>query len=1073
MRAIIGQGLGTTRLAFTRGLGLAPFTDSDMADGPGEAVAAISFDPVTDNVAVIKANAIGPAELLIFETRGYTRVTDLTSSLGVTNGTSDGSDEGYYLRYSPDGSKLAVGMPTDPWVQIFDTSDWSLYGTPSTAIAVGGTTITKIGLDWDPTSTFLAVSFTQGTATRFRIYDCTTTTPSQVTTQTGVSSHAGRGIAWSPDGTRLLWGSHPVTLSGNPPSVWETTGWTTVSQPAGYTGNATRCVAWQGNYVLLQGRAVSIFMLVYNTGGSMDPSTWTLTDPSGALPTTARTACLTRGSSDIGLAYSGFDGTMGYVSPPDSAGGAYIFSDVVSGLAYSIDARAVADDSVAPTAKKIAMAVADAPYVVFFNEAGIQSGLTLTPESENSLLAKIYPDGSKILTSHYDSATFETSARVYDMSDGTLLSTLFTAEDPDNINFGSAISPDGTKIALSVYETPGIRFFDAATYAAYSAVDTPIITTGTNYNGLCRWSPDSRYCAVNTLDWWNGKMVRRVYDTLTTSPTLVVAANQDGSTYSTDESGDWSPDGTQFVSGFGDGDDTIKVFDTSDWSEDTPPTAQPIWDEPFNVRWSGNYIYLWSVSYGRAYYYDTGGSSDATTWTLHPMLRLGYDDLVNATLAGTPDVLIQATDSFERTQMFSPPTAHPAYGIPIGSISFGNVYDVSVVEGEASDGDVETEINEALAGTDSLVSHALQMIEDSLAAGESNLGQLVKNFLDAIAMGDTATGRSIYALIERVGVSDAWTTQAAIHSMMAESFSAAERLGAILPALLNEALALGETWQGNLVAIGELLDSLNALDAVTSRLDAVAILALALTIGDALLNLTAAQIAEIVDSSDTAAAQLAANTLLIEMVDATAAVLGGKMALVGLAEGTALVDGVDPVAQMRTLLAEGIDVDVELILFGDVYQGWVVNNDTLAPSEYDNFPFNSMARIGQRYFGASETGLFEFGGDDDAGNPIMARILTGESDFGAPQMKRVERAYMGYSTRGELVLKVIAMLDGQKTEFWYRARPLRAGEVTETRVPIGRGIESRYWQFEWVNVDGADFELDRLDLQVLITSRRI
>lgn len=259
----------------------------------------------------------------------------------------------------------------------------------------------------------------------------------------------------------------------------------------------------------------------------------------------------------------------------------------------------------------------------------------------------------------------------------------------------------------------------------------------------------------------------------------------------------------------------------------------------------------------------------------------------------------------------------------------------------------------------------------------------------------------------------------------------------------------------------------------TARMDAIAVLALALTLGDRAFLLTTAQIEELLDTDETLAARLVANLTLAESLDTVMTVLAGRAALVGLVEGTALSDVLDPIAQMKAMLTEGMEFEVELILLGEVYQGWVVNNENGAPSEYANFPFNSMARVGQNYYGASETGLYLMGGDRDDGDPIQARILTGEMDFGSPQIKRVERAYMGYSTTGDLVLKVIATVNGTHTEFWYRATPLRTGEVTQTRVPIGRGIDSRYWQFELVNTDGADFELDRLDLQVLNLQRRI
>jgi hypothetical protein len=72
-----------------------------------------------------------------------------------------------------------------------------------------------------------------------------------------------------------------------------------------------------------------------------------------------------------------------------------------------------------------------------------------------------------------------------------------------------------------------------------------------------------------------------------------------------------------------------------------------------------------------------------------------------------------------------------------------------------------------------------------------------------------------------------------------------------------------------------------------------------------------------------------------------------------------------------------------------------------------------------------------------------------------------------------LALKTIATDGGAKVERWYELREKPADEVRESRIKLGKGVKSRYWQFELVNVDGGEFEVDQLHLMPVMLSRRV
>lgn len=155
-------------------------------------------------------------------------------------------------------------------------------------------------------------------------------------------------------------------------------------------------------------------------------------------------------------------------------------------------------------------------------------------------------------------------------------------------------------------------------------------------------------------------------------------------------------------------------------------------------------------------------------------------------------------------------------------------------------------------------------------------------------------------------------------------------------------------------------------------------------------------------------------------------------------------------------------------MLGSPSDVWVVNVDTGATSRYEAFDFNSFAEIDGHYFGCRADGIYELEGDTDDGDPIRAMVSFGKQDFGTSALKRITNAYVGVSSTGKLVLKVIA--DG--AEYDYVARD--SSEYMQTqRFDTGRGLRLNQLEFELYNQDGDDFELSSVEFAVLTTERRI
>lgn len=195
-------------------------------------------------------------------------------------------------------------------------------------------------------------------------------------------------------------------------------------------------------------------------------------------------------------------------------------------------------------------------------------------------------------------------------------------------------------------------------------------------------------------------------------------------------------------------------------------------------------------------------------------------------------------------------------------------------------------------------------------------------------------------------------------------------------------------------------------------------------------------------------------------------------------EETAALAAADSVELTARLLAELLDyADVYSLIKtpSDLAQGWVMNTEGDMPiSEYDNFTFNSLTQYKNKFYGTSDTGLYLMGADDDAGAPITAQLASLMLDFGTSRLKRMLNAYLGYTSANELVLKVRSVSDGVLSEHWYKARPVGTADAPrENRVTIGKGLRSRYWQFELTNVGGGDFEVDQIELYPLVLNRRV
>ncbi len=148
-----------------------------------------------------------------------------------------------------------------------------------------------------------------------------------------------------------------------------------------------------------------------------------------------------------------------------------------------------------------------------------------------------------------------------------------------------------------------------------------------------------------------------------------------------------------------------------------------------------------------------------------------------------------------------------------------------------------------------------------------------------------------------------------------------------------------------------------------------------------------------------------------------------------------------------------------------------MHTEKQALTVYTNFPFNSFCQFGGKVYGASDAGLFELTGATDNGVAIAAIATGGVSDFGDSHLKVVDRVHVGYRTDGDIAFTITQHDDGQS--YAYPLPSFGAPGIFGRRVPFGRGLRARYFQWSVSNVAGSDMEIDAIEFNVRTYGRRI
>lgn len=272
-----------------------------------------------------------------------------------------------------------------------------------------------------------------------------------------------------------------------------------------------------------------------------------------------------------------------------------------------------------------------------------------------------------------------------------------------------------------------------------------------------------------------------------------------------------------------------------------------------------------------------------------------------------------------------------------------------------------------------------------------------------------------------------------------------------------------------------LADQLVALDEVANYENALIMLASALAASDKAVYGTDLSVESLTDASDEFSSLFTALLALADEVDAAdEATVGGGFTLL-LADAAQVLSEFDGSVNALIELLDTATVTARFNLpgaDGGLYVGYAMNLRTGGMVRYENYPFVDFATVGSLSLAVAEDGLYLLEGDDDAGEPIRSRIRTGMSGFGTDMLKHNPNAYVGYTSDGALLLKVLTSDGGRKKANYYQLRPRQTPAPTSDRFDIAKGLTGVYWGYQIENIDGADFELDTIKVWPFVVQRR-
>lgn len=373
------------------------------------------------------------------------------------------------------------------------------------------------------------------------------------------------------------------------------------------------------------------------------------------------------------------------------------------------------------------------------------------------------------------------------------------------------------------------------------------------------------------------------------------------------------------------------------------------------------------------------------------------------------------------------------------------------------------------------------MILGALPFGSSPIGTpytgaafYSESLSDTFGLNDVLLDIFINRIVEYVAWSATHANTATMQQQVSDSYSLAEVTAAYWAVALTDGFGVNDTQATAARVIELVVDELVVSGIATSTLHAYMLLAESFAMDDTFRIVFGEGVIDGMSFDDTVAHILRALQSMSDAFGVDDSYSSRVRISVLVGEDMSFDDTAATTARLNELITETFPVFVTLQIDGGTYSGFVMNTATKGVTEYSNYPFESYAKIGKRYYGAAQNGVYLLEGDTDDSTPIEAYVRTAMLQVASGKQARMPAAYLGYTSSGQLVMKVVTTSEaGTKAEWWYELVSQTASAPREGRIKVGKGLKSVYWQFALSNKNGADFSLDVLKLWPMPLDRRI
>lgn len=355
-------------------------------------------------------------------------------------------------------------------------------------------------------------------------------------------------------------------------------------------------------------------------------------------------------------------------------------------------------------------------------------------------------------------------------------------------------------------------------------------------------------------------------------------------------------------------------------------------------------------------------------------------------------------------------------------------------------------------------------VNDTIYASDVAMPGGSYDLFDTLRISDSTATISATALRDVVRGNDLLESQGAFGAALLDTLRTLDTAQISLSVAVDDPITLA--WALGVVQGSQIAEQLRISEVLNFPVQFGLSVADTMRVYDSLRNFFNFDVADTITVADATDALARHIAMLSEAITAAEAVTPYFLLSATAHDDAVLDDAFDLSMIFQPVVLEQIRISALLVdPSGDV-TSWTVNTRTGAVTEYTGYAFNSFAQNRRHYLGASETGLYQLDGDDDAGEPIIAQLRSGYAQFGGSRYTSFKAAYLGIRGDGSVFLKLDT---GDGKSYTYKSV---VQDQQSTKVRFGKGLRARYFAFELTS-EGQDFDLDTVEFLPVVAQRRV